>query len=1316
MRVVCSKVCKFTARFACLALTAMLGASLAFGQAQSATADLAGTVVDPNGAVVAGATVTVRNLGTGISRTTTTGDDGTYRLLTLPPGEYELTTEAATFKKVVISPVRLTVGQAAELKINMEVGGQDVVVNVSGDSVELVETTRTSVANTIDQQRVENLPINERSATGFALTISTVGRDNGRPIGPAPTSGLNIGGQRGRSTLVQVDGADFTDNSINAARSTVSQEAVQEYQIATNSYTAEFGRATGGIVNVVTKRGTNAFNGNVFGFIRDKSIQARAPFAPFKSAFTRTQFGGTVGGPIVKDKAFFFAAFERRQRNESGFFTSDVARGLGGSATIPVIPGLNPSARTFTNITAAQANYINLAVTQGTALLGAGQTAQGSALICAARAYAFFASSGGQTGLTGTNALASPNDGSGCPAISPITPGVVGPRFLLSGTPVPSGTTNAAGEFIAFRPLNNLQRVFPILERTNYFTVRGDVNLNQNNQLTMRFGYNPSNLTGIQVESQNQSLGQNDFSRTGITDVKDYSFTAGLNSTLSGTTANEFRFSYGRRDTSFRSQNGDAVAFNISDTAFIGRELFSPVDRTENRVQFLDNFNWVLGDHALKFGGDFNFVEIPEALFELNFAGLYNFGDFAATNLGAFPTLGTTAPPAFTPVQSYGLGLPSIYIQGFGNPISQIKNRPLAFYAQDTWKATNRLTLNYGLRYDVEFTETIAPVAFQDPLTGISLSEADILAAQDALGVQQGIPHDTNNFAPRFGFAYDIFGDAKTVVRGAVGIFYDHPLLAVAFNSDIADAAQQQQSVLTAGSPAPTSLFNAAQVFQGTVCGVQGSVPTICGATVTPGVAASAQYQFGRQRFNDQTFTGFGAVLPFTLPVSKDFQYASATQANLTIERQLTNNMAISASYIYVGAHHLPHPTDINAPDTALQIQNFQRFAGRLPNSQQEAVAFSIPSTTCPVAPTGTASQNCVRPSNGQQILPGQPILPGDLFPNYAFFRTTGTAAPLFAVIVPGLITAPASNPNQRVIQAAVANFFRPNAPNYFLTRNLTGLSKAQFDSLIAGTLRTPGTLTPFGAVNAQVSDGNSSYNALNVELKRRFANNFTFLGSYTWSHSIDDSSDLQTLLIAQNVRRFDLEKADSLFDQRHRFVFSGVLASPVSWRDGSTVKRIFSDFTVAPIIELSSGRPFNIITSFDSNNDQSTSTDRPRVLSDGTLCAPGADPNCGSIFETDDLGRTVFAAGDLGRNMGRTHGYASVDLRLARSIRFSEQFRLELIGEVFNLFNRFNEASASPNYRSVNAFGERGSGRYFSIPTASYDQRQFQFGAKFFF
>jgi len=299
------------------------------------------------------------------------------------------------------------------------------------------------------------------------------------------------------------------------------------------------------------------------------------------------------------------------------------------------------------------------------------------------------------------------------------------------------------------------------------------------------------------------------------------------------------------------------------------------------------------------------------------------------------------------------------------------------------------------------------------------------------------------------------------------------------------------------------------------------------------------------------------------------------------------------------------------------------------------------------------------------------------------------------------------------VIAPAIANFFRPNAPNYFLAYALSGgvVSKPVLDGALAasGTLRRPGTLTPFGSVNAQISDGNSTYHAGTFELKRRFSNNYAFLASYTWAHSIDDSSDLQTLLIAQDVNNFRAERADSLFDQRHRFVFSGMIMSPDAWRQGDGWHRFLSDWTVAPIFEWSSGRPFNIITNVDANNDQSTQTDRPSVNPDGTLCVPGS-LGCSTPLITNGQ----FSTGNLGRNMGITHSYQSLDLRLSRAIRLGERARLDLIAEGFNLFNRFNEASASPFYTDVNAFKERASnGRYYSRPTAAYDSRQFQFGAK---
>ena len=161
------------------------------------------------------------------------------------------------------------------------------------------------------------------------------------------------------------------------------------------------------------------------------------------------------------------------------------------------------------------------------------------------------------------------------------------------------------------------------------------------------------------------------------------------------------------------------------------------------------------------------------------------------------------------------------------------------------------------------------------------------------------------------------------------------------FNSDIADAVQQQQGILTPGSPAQTALLNAVQVFQGTVCPPGGPVSPICPAgVVTPGVAAGSQYQFGRQRFNDQTFPGFGPVLPFTLHVQKNFEYAYANQGNFTIERELTRDMTLSGSYIYVGARHLPHPLDINAPRTDLQIQNFRRLVGSQSGQHNRSCRF----------------------------------------------------------------------------------------------------------------------------------------------------------------------------------------------------------------------------------------------------------------------------------------------------------------------------------------------------------------------------------------
>jgi hypothetical protein len=1232
-------------RFVLLCAFALLSVTTALSQAQSAAADLSGTIQDQNKAAVPGATVTARNKATNQTRTVTSNDEGVYVFLNLPPAEYEVTVEAANFKKAVISSVRLTVGQSAALDISLEVGEQSISVDITDVAAETIETTRTNVANTIDQQRINSLPINERSATGFALTISTVGRDNGRPVGPAPTSGLNIGGQRGRSTLVQVDGADFTDNSINAARSTVSQEAVQEYQVTTNSYAPEFGRATGGIVNVVTKGGGNDFHGNVFGFIRHKTIQSRNAFAPLidndpgkKPPFTRGQYGLTFGGPLAKDRTFFFYSFEQRRRQESGFFTGDIIGGATASVTIPT--PILPVAQTFSGLTPAQAAYIG-------AVLASGDAAN----IQRAVAYAHLASTGSQIALNGTSTLINFLPGLGVPQGQ-----VIGSRFILSGQPIPL-TRRSDGELVAFRPLSRLRRLFPISEASTYNSVRLDHLIAEGHQLVVRFGYNPSEITGIQDESQNQTLGQNDFSRTGIQKLRDTSFAISLTSLLSGTVVNELYFNFGRRRATFDSRV-PSVAHQIAGTGFLGSNPFSPVDRDENRYQIRDNISWFVGNHTFKFGYDFNRINI-KAKFELNFPALFNFSQQSGGSLVSVAGVACDSVtlanrcPALTPIQTYGLGFPSVFIQGFGNPNSAIKNRPMAFFAQDTWKIHKRFTINYGVRYDVELTDTFTPTPFRDPLTGITLTAQDIQTAQDALNVQQGFPRDKNNWAPRLGAAWDIKGDGKTVVRGAIGLFYDHPLLAVAFNSDIADGSQQQQSTLLPfGGPSPTALFNAFQVFHGTV------VPGL-----TPGVAASAIYQRGFQRFDPSAFTGFGPILPFTLHVGKDFEYPYAIQGNLAIERQLGKDALFSASFITVNSRHLAHPQDVNIVQSNLLVENFRRFAGRAPTGLAEAGFFSLPTTCTPPA----------------------------------------VCPPGYTVVIPGLVGI--NGLGQRVVSPVAANYFRKLGPNYFFVSAITNgaISKAAFDAAIAGSLRTPGPIYPYADVNAQLSDGNSYYNALNVEYKKRFSANIFLFATYTWAHAIDDSSDLQTLLKPQDNTNFRAERSDSLFDQRHRFVFSGTFGAPSAWKDASGFKKFLHGFSLAPIVEISSGRPFNILAVGDANGDFQSTNERPNVRSDGSLCAPIVDANCGT-FPTN---------GTLGRNMGITHNYFSVDLRLTRNIRFGDRFNIDIVAEGFNIFNRFNEAAANPFYQVVNAVNQRKGSKYYSLPTSAFDPRQFQFGVK---
>jgi hypothetical protein len=258
---------------------------------------------DARGALVATAKVIVRDTGKGLERTATSNGEGGYSAQLLPPGTYSVTIDAAGFSGVLSTGVVITVGGLVELPVTLSIAAGKEVIEVSSQA-ELVETSRSSTTDTIGQRRIDNLPINGRNYINFTLTDSQVVRDNAPSLGAAPTSGLNISGQRARSNLVNVDGADATDNSVNGVRSTVSQEAVQEFQIITNSYAAEYGRAAGGVVNIITRSGSNDFHGDVFGYLSNRNFQAVNPFSTVPNpAYTRVQGRSPPSAaPIKKDK------------------------------------------------------------------------------------------------------------------------------------------------------------------------------------------------------------------------------------------------------------------------------------------------------------------------------------------------------------------------------------------------------------------------------------------------------------------------------------------------------------------------------------------------------------------------------------------------------------------------------------------------------------------------------------------------------------------------------------------------------------------------------------------------------------------------------------------------------------------------------------------------------------------------------------------------------------------------------------------------------------------------------------------------------
>ncbi len=315
-----------------LLVVAIAGTGALSAQTRATSADLSGVVYDPSKAVLPGVTITVTNADTGMTRTSVTDGDGRYAMLALPPGTYTVRVELSGFAPQVREGVPLTLGASVDLPFTLTLAGTQEQVTVTGESP-VVDTQKTAVASVISQQQIESLPINGRNFISFSVITPGVTTDRTPQQGASATSGLTFAGQRARSNNITVDGVDNNDAAVGAVRATFSQEAVREFQVLTNSYSAEFGKASGGVVNIVTKSGTNRLTGNLFGYFRDEALNAKEHFERFdpsgasidreKAPYGQKQYGFTLGGPLRKDKSFYFLSFERLDVDTNNFVNID---------------------------------------------------------------------------------------------------------------------------------------------------------------------------------------------------------------------------------------------------------------------------------------------------------------------------------------------------------------------------------------------------------------------------------------------------------------------------------------------------------------------------------------------------------------------------------------------------------------------------------------------------------------------------------------------------------------------------------------------------------------------------------------------------------------------------------------------------------------------------------------------------------------------------------------------------------------------------------------------------------------------------------
>jgi carboxypeptidase family protein len=1258
--------------------------------AQGTGGRILGRVSDPSGAVLANVKVTATNEATGVSRDTKTNASGDYVFPEVPVGTYTLSFDLSGFKTNVRKGVTLQLNQVITLNMAMQIGQTKEIVEVTSEAP-LVDTTSTQLGAVVNDRAVNQLPLNQRDTYQFLQlqpgVVSPFAAGTGGNIvyGSDQTGAVSVNGGRGRSNNFSVNGGDANDQFVNLPAIQPTPDSIEEFRVLSNTFDAEYGRNSGSVVNVVTKSGTNALHGNVYEFFRNDKLNARNFFELTRPEFRQNQFGGTLGGPIKKDRTFFFLSYEgRRIRKPSTGSIVPVptaaerpTNSLNGQVVSDFSEGFVPGDPNFPTFSGSLTNSAQLTQRSG---CQAAVTAIGGGAI---------------------------NDGVSYQSIFPnnqipiacMDPVAVDLLQLVPQANRPDGVDFQGTE---------IGRV-----RGDQATLRLDHRINNQQNLNVYYYFNDDHA--VQPFAFFQFAGANVPGFGSIVEERFQQWNLSHTWTLNPNTVNEARFTYlregqrtfqhpqhttnvidscppslpgqpavttGPTGNCFNDPSNPALGITpnlgpsreglpfiqLSGGFVIGNNSEGELPQVGNSFQWSDNLTKVKGTHTLKFGGDVRRMRFDQTLF-FDVSGEYFY-------FGGGPN--DTGFQNFYP--NYLLGLPDEYGQGAAQH-ENVRSTALYLFAQDSWKIKPNLTLNYGLRWelttpiadighrvqtfrpgqqDTVFPCVIGSVGAQElgVAPGTSCAPGSDLESVFPTGLvvpgDKGVPNALTQtyykaFAPRIGLAWSPGHSGKTSIRSGFGLFYN-PI---------------EQLVLEQFSAEPP--FGGSSFVFNTQFNTPflGQDPTITNPNPFNGI-------LNPQHGQNVDWSVFRPILLFG-----EFQPHMRTQYtaqyNLTIQRELTKDLVLQVGYVGTQAHRLLATHDINFGNsqTCLDLNNISNL-------------------------TGDANLAC-----------------GPFFADSPFFIPAGE--------IPAGVTLHMPYGSQSVVTG-------PNATDI----NLVGLrpfSSPKCDPF-SGSGCPPDGIPVFSNIFAQDTVANSAYNSLQISLEKRFSHGLQLQGAYTYSKSFDQASSFENLLNPINPR---LSRSLSLFDARNRFVLSYYWEPPVPKYTGAKGK-LLDGWALSGIVTLQSGFPIRItsqadnelISSFDFETvgepDQLKPFKRQNAHNGG--CALGTGPSslegaaCNTVpnlyfdpntfTENPDVVPSLLGRfGNAPRTICCGPGIRNFDFSVQKNIPVTESTRLEFRAEFFNAFNHTMFLNPDGNTTDGSTFGE---------VTQARDPRLVQFALKLFF